>query len=201
MLAQLSRILRVAGTQRFTVRFCIVTQLWVIVAALDGLICHIWPRFAESEFASRWVGNVSMRMLTWAFPGILYYPIDALYCYKVLRVSAPAKMALDTRGEVRLLIKNTGKNAWVRSQSLPWRIGTWNPLDGDSDFYDPESWLSPNRITALPVERVDPGEAVEIACQLHAPEKPGQYTETWNVVIDGLRWFPPQNLQFRTQVT
>ena len=85
---------------------------------------------------------------------------------------------------VRLVARNIGSQAWSNT-SL--KLGTSSQRDRLSQFYDP-SWLSNVRPSGQTVSTVSPGETATIEYILKAPQKTGNYVETFALVKEGVAW-------------
>jgi thermitase len=104
------------------------------------------------------------------------------------------------------LIINKGSSAsmWVdyqNSGSIAWnsavvKLGTSNPLDRSSAFYDNTTgsgWKSANRI-GMSKNIVSPGETVRFNFTVRAPNTPGMYVESFRPVADGVAWMEDAGL-------
>jgi hypothetical protein len=78
-------------------------------------------------------------------------------------------------------LKNTGKAAWTANTRL-----APTPRDVASPLVD-GGWLSPTRITG-PEAKTDPGAVGRFRFHL-AGTTPGDYTQTFGVVEEGVTWF------------
>lgn len=76
--------------------------------------------------------------------------------------------------------KNTGTKAWVGTKTQLLQLRSL--AKRESYFYDREQWVSPV-ITAAQVTRVNPGQLVYFKALLHAPEKSGVYTESFDLAL------------------
>jgi lysozyme len=100
--------------------------------------------------------------------------------------SYPMTMTAGDTADVELELKNIGGQAWDGSTHL----GTTGPRDRSSDFAGPE-WLGPNRPVGV-TGSVAPGDTYKFKFKLHAPMKPGKYTEHWDLVQEQIAWFADQ---------
>lgn len=85
--------------------------------------------------------------------------------------------------------RNTGGRPW-RQDASPGRIvlGTWDPAGHDSRFVAadwPQSWVA----TRLDQNRVSPDDVGRFTFGLRGNPPPGSYTETFNLLAYGVRWF------------
>jgi hypothetical protein len=85
---------------------------------------------------------------------------------------------------IRITSTNVGDNTWNQSN---FRIGTVNPYDRTSQFYDP-SWLSAIRPAQLKEGTVPPGATGTFEFTLTAPQTPGQYQESFNLLAENVSW-------------
>lgn len=69
------------------------------------------------------------------------------------------------------------------------RIGTHGPSDRSSLFHD-VSWINDNRIINSGV-KVTPGGRLTLVFTVKAPETPGVYTESFQLVSEFITWFGP----------
>lgn len=92
--------------------------------------------------------------------------------------------------KVYLLFKNTGDTPWPNSGPNPVRLATSNPPDHASPFYSSRYWLSPSRVMAHS-ETIAPDAAAVYQFTLTAPSTPGFYTESLQLVKEGIGRFGP----------
>jgi len=110
------------------------------------------------------------------------------YHYLVKNISSNVHIVKGNTGTIFFELENTGVNNWFDHGLFPFRIGTWDAMDHASQFYNPDDWLSPNRVN-LPATAVAPGEIVRFAVNVKTDNlNPGVYTESFKGVIDGLTW-------------
>jgi N-acetyl-anhydromuramyl-L-alanine amidase AmpD len=89
-----------------------------------------------------------------------------------------------------IFLRNLGDDFWSPSGSNPVRLGTANPIDHNSVFYNSRYWLSPNRPCA--VNAATPvGNNGLFFVTLKAPGTPGVYTESFQLVKEGIGRFGP----------
>lgn len=81
-------------------------------------------------------------------------------------------------------LRNTGAATWDGRT----RLGTTEPRDRASPFYDPQSWLSANRAAAVS-GTVAPGGTFRFAFRFRAPQQPGSYHEHFTLLQEGVAWF------------
>jgi len=103
--------------------------------------------------------------------------------------------------EAMIAYKNIGDGFWpVRGDEVV-RMGTANPLDRASLFYDSANWLTTNRISAFNVEEVGPGEEIVFKFSLSAPGTVGDYQECFALVWEGNKWFDDTQVCMEVHVT
>ena len=83
-----------------------------------------------------------------------------------------------------LEMRNVGTATWTPART---RLGTTEPRDRSSPVRGPD-WLAPNRAAAID-RRVAPGETGRFNFTLRAPTMPGEYSEYFNLVEEGVAWF------------
>jgi radical SAM protein with 4Fe4S-binding SPASM domain len=88
-------------------------------------------------------------------------------------------------GHMYLVAQNTGSRAWT--QDIHLRIGTTNPRDQTSAYYD-ANWLGHNRICSFTERVVRPGEVATFAFQ--ANPAAGVPSEAFQLVVDTACWLP-----------
>ena len=86
----------------------------------------------------------------------------------------PARLLAGQTVEVRVIVRNTGKQTWHRGRT---KLGYhWYHLDGTE--MDWEGAASPMKMN------LQPGAPVVVLAQVTAPEYDGQYVLLWDVMID-----------------
>lgn len=85
--------------------------------------------------------------------------------------------------------RNTGGRPW-RQVGMPGRVilGTWNPAKHSSPFAAadwPAAWIA----TTMDAASVGPDGIGRFTFGLRGSPPPGSYSETFNLVADGLAWF------------
>ena len=69
-------------------------------------------------------------------------------------------------------------------------LGTSAPMDRESDLYDEETWVAPNRVATVMAE-TPAGETGAFAFDIVAPGDERMISETFRLVEDGVSWFGP----------
>lgn len=104
------------------------------------------------------------------------------------------------RKEVWIELKNTGSVVWKQvGNSNQVRLGTANPLDRGSDFFDKDSWVAANRI-GLSQSEVGVGEVGKFKFYLQGKLTPGVYDEYFRPVAENVTWMEDQGIFIRVIV-
>ena len=117
--------------------------------------------------------------------------VGANYSWSMVSWSANKNISNIGPGEsiqINVTVKNTGNRIWSNI-SNPVSIGTWNPTDRRSVFYD-STWVSVGRPAVLNELTVAPGANGNFSFVMKAPLQSGVYNERFNLVADGITWFP-----------
>jgi len=93
----------------------------------------------------------------------------------------------NTKYYLTLKAKNTSGVLWTNSGSNPLRLGTSNPQNRTSTFYD-SSWLSSNRPTALKESSVSPGQTGTFVFTINTPATTTTSNEYFQPVLEGQTW-------------
>lgn len=105
-----------------------------------------------------------------------------------------------TRVYVGFKARNNGTTTWVNNGAGTVNIGTERPLDRASPFAD-STWLGANRPARMVESAVAPGEIGTFEFWIKAPPAMGNYREYFNLVAEGVSWFPSMNMYFDLTVT
>lgn len=95
--------------------------------------------------------------------------------------------------------KNTGTATWYNSSTYPLRLGTANPKDRASLFYD-NSWLASTRPVALTESSVPPGSVGRFGGYYTAPSQKGTYKEYLQPVAESITWLNDLGLHIPAEV-
>lgn len=123
-------------------------------------------------------------------PGVNFYIVVSGLNYGAQFVSKNMPQVLYT-GETyttTISFKNTGNAIWRRGGANPVRLGSSNPQDRSSAFAT-SGWLGPNRPTSLNEDIVWPGSIGTFTFIMKAPDTPGTYNESFDVLAEGIKWF------------
>ena len=121
---------------------------------------------------------------------------------------------------IKAMIRNAGDTTWNAGGSRPIRLGTWRPADRGSPFATggntrietSENWISPARPSGLdgrydettknvvPASSIEPGQVAVFSFTLTAPNAPGVYAESFQPVIEGVRWLNDLGAYFPVRV-
>ena len=113
--------------------------------------------------------------------------LDRFCCYMTLEPGDTAEQFLS--------FTNTGTKSWFPTGAVPVRLGTSNPIDRVSPFFNVGDWLSSKRVTALDEAEVPPGRIGTFTWILKAPQ-PGSYREYYAPVAEGVTWMAATNVYF-----
>jgi lysozyme len=105
------------------------------------------------------------------------------YRATVVSLDYPSSMTPGGSGQVELVLDNVGARAWGESI----RLGTSVPRDRASAFAASD-WDADDRVMAMP-QAVPAGETVTLEFTIVAPDEPGDYSEHFNLVAEGVAWF------------
>lgn len=102
---------------------------------------------------------------------------------------------------LQIKYKNTGLKTWKNYGANPVRLATSHQQDRHSQFYNPNSWLSPNRLAELEESEVAPGETGTFNFEILAPNTTGTYTEYFQLVAEGATWMEDNGVFLNIYVT
>jgi lysozyme len=105
------------------------------------------------------------------------------YRASVVALDYPETLTAGERGTVELTLRNDGARTW----SSHTRLGTTTPRDRESAFAS-DDWDSANRVAGMPKD-VASGDTVTLSFTVVAPDEPGEYLETFNLVEEAVAWF------------
>lgn len=100
--------------------------------------------------------------------------------------SYPSTMTAGSTATAWVEYTNTGTGTWTHDNT---RLGTTDPQDRSSPFYNAGNWISPNRPTDVDQSSVGPGAVGRFTFILKAPTTPGTYVEKYKPVQEGVTWF------------
>jgi len=89
---------------------------------------------------------------------------------------------------MEIKFKNTGSKTWYNHGNHPIRLATSHLQDRESLFYDPDSWLSPNRVVTMDESEVKPGETATFTFTILSPNVTGTFKEYFQLVAEGKTW-------------
>lgn len=101
----------------------------------------------------------------------------------------PATMVAGQRSAASVRYTNTGDTTW---DTVLTNLGTTEPRDRESPFYDAASWSSPSRPSPVDAATA-PGATGRFGFDLVAPEvtEETSYTECFGLVQEAVTWFGP----------
>jgi hypothetical protein len=97
----------------------------------------------------------------------------------------PAQVTAGSTVTVSVTYTNTGSNTWDSNT----RLGTSDPRDRSSDFYNSADWINDHRPTSVDGGSVAPNQNGTFTFIIEAPTTTGQYTEKFELVQEGVSWF------------
>ena len=95
-----------------------------------------------------------------------------------------------TSGNTTVTVRNDGNTTWYNDGKYPLYLGTSNPLDRQSPFYESSTWASQSRLAKLNQASVAPGQSGTFTFKLKAPSQPGLYNEQYRVLAERMDWAP-----------
>lgn len=104
--------------------------------------------------------------------------------------TTPASLDNVARGQriyIELKAYNASATIWNKTGPNPLRLGTSNPQDGNSVYYD-SSWLSNNRAAGPVEDSVKPGQTATFGFYVTAPTQLGQYRQYFRPVLEYNGW-------------
>jgi hypothetical protein len=136
-------------------------------------------------FYEQWFGPTQGEPYAWAYAG--------------QSSSVGSSMLATQKATWTVYAQNVGTATWSNTGANPVRIGTSNGRDRSSAFCD-SSWLSCNRAATLNETSVAPGQTGSFTFVAQAPV-PGQYSEYFNLLAEGIMWMNDPGLYFGIGVT
>ncbi len=128
-----------------------------------------------------------------------YVTASPEYSYKWISQSDYLTLYPKENARLWVLIENTGSKTW--DSNVPIHLGTSNPNDRNSDFYQAGDWLSPNRPAWLTDDTViHPGDRAVFMFEITAPTKPGIYKEYFQPVVEGVNWLEDYGIYWQLTV-
>jgi len=95
---------------------------------------------------------------------------------------------------------NTGNTNWGNVGNHPILLGTTGPQDRQSTVCD-SSWLSCNRSAILKEPLVAPNQIGTFEFWLDSPEKFGEYTENFSLLVSNYKWMNDVGMNFQVRVS
>jgi hypothetical protein len=108
---------------------------------------------------------------------------DAGYTTPINKVKTKYILQPSQAVYARIAATNTGRLDWNNMTNL----GTSAPNDRSSIFKSP-SWINPQRAATIATPPVKPYASSTFSFQLAVPAAPGLYSESFNIVQDGVTW-------------
>lgn len=107
------------------------------------------------------------------------------YAALLLNKSLPAVAQVNEEIPITLTYMNIGTGAWDTTNT---KIGTSDPRDRASAFYNPADWPAANRVTTADNAAAS-GQVATFTFIAKAPATPGLYTEKFELLQEGTSWF------------
>ncbi len=154
----------------------------------------------------KWISDGEARATVPVLPMGSYrlwvYNGDGMYNYwgTLIQVISQRYESIASRQEINLYMQpgerqlvaieftNTGNSVW--NQDL--KLGTTDPQDRASAFYDPISWLSASRAASYSGKSLGYGGKATLSFYMKAPDKVGKYAEKFMLVLEGQKWLTMQ---------
>jgi len=136
--------------------------------------------------------------------GTLINVLDNKYEASVIDQSpTPLTLLPGEKVEAWVKVRNTNNYDWVRDGVNQLQLGV--PGDRPSLFYDPATWIVANRAARIEESSVAYGQIATFRFYIKAPLKVGDYTDSFQPVIENIKWLssPPiaWQVKVRTEVT
>ena len=100
--------------------------------------------------------------------------------------------------EAWVKIKNTSNYTWVRDGVNQVQLGI--PGDRPSLFYDPATWLVANRAARMEESSLAYGQVATFRFYIKAPLKVGDYTGSFQPVIENIKWLSSSPITWQVKV-
>lgn len=126
----------------------------------------------------------------WLFDIGIYYDVrvpSLEYDYEyVSQTNPPATVSQGSQHQVTIRLRNTGRQTWTTSGSVPLRLGTSRPMNRPSAFAGGAGWLGNTRIVLQ--STTAPGAEGVFVATFTAPNTPGTYNEYFQPVAETFTW-------------
>lgn len=123
-------------------------------------------------------------------PGLYYQPSVTAgnFSSSIVSNNFPASIAPGATANVSIVLRNNGNTYWYNDGKYTINLGTYNPTDRTSVFAT-NTWPGSSRPARMAEAVVAPGQNGTFNFAIKAPATPGNYTETFSLVAEGLKWF------------
>ncbi|MBI3957049.1 MAG: hypothetical protein HY340_03625 [Candidatus Kerfeldbacteria bacterium] len=126
----------------------------------------------------------------WLIPGVRAAESTPAYAAIILEQSAETlTLASGKAATVTITFKNTGTATWTNRDNHFVALNVTAPAGRKSAFRH-RFWKKSYRPAVLQTPIVEPGESGTVRFALQAPQTPGTYTETFQLVAENLTWIP-----------
>lgn len=152
---------------------------------------------SKTNYQAQTVANVSVVNNATSTANFNLTPLVPVYKATLQWHNAPAQVMANDVFSVTVAYRNDGLYNWNGNT----RLGTSNPRDRASAFYNSADWIGSNRPTAADGSTA-PGTVGTFTFIARAPGAAGTYTESFELVQEGVAWFPDagDNVTFTIQV-
>lgn len=118
---------------------------------------------------------------------------------ELVAVDHPSEMVSGDRATVYIELKNLGARTWDLETT---RIGTTQPQDHASPFYDAENWINDHRASGPDHSTYGPDVVGRFTFMITAPDvtEPTLVRDTFGLVQEGEAWFGPEDITIEVMV-
>lgn len=119
-------------------------------------------------------------------------PPTPAYAARTGASGIPAEATSGERIVVWVELQNDGSATWLKDTT---RLGTTQPRDRASAFYDPENWIAPHRASGVDHDTA-PGAVGRFSFIVNVPVVATDtvVSETFGLVEEGVTWFGPEDV-------
>jgi hypothetical protein len=142
------------------------------------------PKFSEPGSSDiRYLG-VKLTLLGEGEP----YIGDEFFRYRLEEIALPETLATGAEFDLPLRLRSLSPYPWDEKVRLSYH---WMTPAEEGGKPQPVIWDGLH--TALPGGRLEPGETMDTAMQVRAPDQPGRYLLQVDLLCDGVDWFANRN--------
>lgn len=136
-------------------------------------------------------------------PGMyFYFDVKNNYSWQLMGQtysSGSATMATGDSQNLTVTARNVGSATWYKNSDFPVKLGTTNPRNRTSGFYNP-GWLDAARPAAMTQDSVAPGENATFTFPITAPGSAGVRNEYFSLITEGVLWMNDPGMYFYLNV-